>query len=58
MIGCEPKAITFDFCKKYVDGYIQVTEEEIKQAKNIVVILSGANVGVDIIRKVVCGKKN
>lgn len=30
--GIEPGSITFDFCKKYVDNYIQVTEDEIKNA--------------------------
>ncbi len=28
--GIEPGAITFDICKKYVDDFILVTEEEIK----------------------------
>ncbi len=30
--GIEPGSITFDFCKKYVDEYMQVTEDEIKDA--------------------------
>ena len=30
--GIEPAAITFELCKKYVDGYILVTEREIKNA--------------------------
>ena len=83
--GIEPGSITFDFCKKYVDEYIQVSEKEIKNAmifmiekhhkiiegaaavpiaslikkknlhrnKNIVVILSGSGVGIDVIREVV-----
>ena len=83
--GIEPGSITFDFCKKYVDEYIQVSEDEIKNAmvfmiekhhkiiegaaavpiaslikkknlfrnKNIVVVLSGSGVGIDIIREVV-----
>ena len=83
--GIEPGSITFDFCKKYVDEYIQVSEKEIKNAmifmiekhhkiiegaaavpiaslikkknlyrnKNIVVVLSGSGVGIDVIREVV-----
>ena len=83
--GIEPRSITFDFCKKYVDEYIQVSEKEIKNAmifmiekhhkiiegaaavpiaslikkknlyrnKNIVVVLSGSGVGIDVIREVV-----
>ena len=83
--GIEPGSITFDFCKKYVDEYIQVSEKEIKNAmifmiekhhkiiegaaavpiaslikkknlfrnKNIVVVLSGSGVGIDIIKEVV-----
>jgi len=30
--GIEPGSITFEFCKKYVDEYTQVTEDEIKNA--------------------------
>ncbi len=30
--GMEPESITFDLCKKYVDDYMQVTEDEIKGA--------------------------
>lgn len=30
--GIEPGAITFDLCKKYVDDYFLLTEEEIKEA--------------------------
>lgn len=83
--GIEPGSITFDFCKKYVDEYIQVSEKEIKNAmifmiekhhkiiegaaavpiaslikkknlyrnKNIVVVLSGSGVGINVIREVV-----
>ena len=83
--GIEPGSITFDFCKKYVDEYIQVSEKEIKNAmifmiekhhkiiegaaavpiaslikkknlhrnKNIVVVLSGSGIGIDVIREVV-----
>ncbi len=34
--GIEQNAITFDLCKKYVDDYIIVTEEEIKEAIKII----------------------
>ena len=83
--GIEPGSITFDFCKKYVDEYIQVSEDEIKNAmvfmiekhhkiiegaaavpiaslikkknlfrnKNVLVVLSGSGVGIDVIREVV-----
>jgi len=34
--GIEPDAITFDICKKYVDDYILVTENEIKKAIKLV----------------------
>ncbi|MGD9109153.1 MAG: threonine/serine dehydratase [Gammaproteobacteria bacterium] len=79
-------AITFGFCKKYVDDYILVTEDEIKQAmclfmekehmliegavgvvvasmlkrqkfiknKNIVLIICGANISMDTLKKVIC----
>ncbi len=30
--GIEPGAITFDFCRQYVDDYIQVSESEIKRS--------------------------
>lgn len=30
--GIEPDSITFDFCKNYVDEYVQVTEDEIKNS--------------------------
>ena len=30
--GIEPGSITLDFCRKYVDDYVQVTEDEIKNA--------------------------
>lgn len=84
--GIEPDAITFDLCKKYVDDYILVSEQEIKNAmitaikmqhlliegaagvalasllknsekfkgKNVVVVLSGANISVDTLKTVVC----
>lgn len=82
----EPDAITFEICQKYVDDYILVSEEEIKNAiilllrtqhhlvegaagvalasflkvhqqfqnKNVVVILSGANICLDDLKKVIC----
>ncbi len=34
--GIEPGAITFDLCKKYVDDYFLVTEEEIKKAISLI----------------------
>ncbi len=34
--GIEPNSITFDFCKKYVDDYELVTEDEIKNAIRLV----------------------
>jgi threonine dehydratase len=82
--GIEKGAITFDICKKYVDGFILVTEEEIKEGiklliekhnmlvegtaalpavsylksrekfnnKNVVLILSGARIGLDQLKEV------
>lgn len=82
--GIEPGAITFDICKKFVDDYILVSEQEIQdaivtliktqhllvegaagvaltsllknakrfQGKNVVVVLSGANISVDTLKKV------
>jgi len=84
--GIENRAITFDICKNYVDDYILVSEEEIKNAmklilerhslliegaaalsvasfikakdrfenKNVVLIISGARVSLDILREIVC----
>lgn len=84
--GIEPGAITFSICQKYVDDYILVSEEEIKEAiltlinthhllvegasgvalaslfknaaqfrnKNVVVILSGANISLDILKNLLC----
>lgn len=84
--GIEPGAITFALCQKYVDDYILVSEEEIKEAiltlinthhllvegasgvalaslfknaarfhnKNVVVVLSGANISLDILKKLLC----
>ncbi len=82
--GIETNSITFDFCKAYVDDYILVSEQEIKNAiislmkthhliiegaagvalasllknakefqdKNVVVILSGANISVDTLKTI------
>lgn len=82
--GIEPDAMTFDFCKKFVDDYILVSEREIKDAiitliktqhlliegaagvalaallknakqfqdKNVVVVLSGANISLDTLKTV------
>lgn len=83
--GIEPGSITFDLCKKYVDDYILVSEEEINnaiisllktqhllvegaagvalgallknaslfQGKNVVVILSGANISLETLKKII-----
>lgn len=80
--GIAPGAITFDFCKQYVDDYFLVSEDIIKQAivtalqtqklliegasgvalgsliqhakqfqnKNVVVVLSGANISIDTLK--------
>lgn len=80
--GIEPGSITFDICRKFVDDYILVSEEEIKNAiisliktqhlliegaagvalaallkdaqqyhgKNVVVILSGANISLETLK--------
>lgn len=82
--GMEPESITFEICQKYVDDYILVSEDEIKNAiiailksqrlliegaagvalaslfknadkfhnKNVVVILSGANISLENLAKV------
>lgn len=84
--GIEPNSITFDICKQFVDDYILVSEDEIKnaiislikthhlliegapgvavasliknakqfQGKNVVVVLSGGNISLDTLKKVVC----
>lgn len=84
--GIEPNAITFDFCKRFVDKYIIVSEEEIKFAirlilekhhmiiegaagvtvaaflkeknkfkgKKVVLIICGANIGVDQLKSILC----
>jgi threonine dehydratase len=81
--GIEKETITFDICKKYVDDFILVTEEEIKEGiilflekhnmliegtaalpaasylktkekfknKNVVLILSGARIGLDQLKE-------
>jgi threonine dehydratase len=83
--GLKPNAITFELCQKYVDDYILVSEEEIKNAivlllrtqhhlvegaagvalasflkvhqqyqnKNVVIVLSGANISLDTLRMVI-----
>lgn len=85
--GIEPGAITFDICKQFVDDYILVSEQEIKdaintvikthhliiegaagvalaallkqakefQGKNVVVVLSGANISAEALKSVICG---
>lgn len=82
--GLEPGAMTFELCQKWVDDYILVSEQEIKDAiltlmktqhllvegaagvalaallkcapqysgKNVVVILSGANISLDSLKSV------
>lgn len=84
--GIEPDAITFEFCREFVDDYILVSEQEIKDAiitliksqhlliegaagvalasllknskefagKNVVVVLSGANISLDTLKTVLC----
>jgi len=84
--GLEPRSITFDICRKYVDDYILVSEHEIKEAvitliktqhllvegaagvalaallkntksfhkKNVVVVLSGANISLDTLKTMLC----
>ncbi len=84
--GClEPDSITFEICQKYVDDYVLVSEEEIKNAivlllrtqhhlvegaagvalasflkihqqfqnKNVVIILSGANISLDNLKTII-----
>lgn len=84
--GIEKAAITFDICKNYVDDFIIVTEDEIREAiklflekqymliegagalsvasfiqaqekfvdKNVVLIISGAKISLDTLKKVLC----
>ncbi len=35
--GVEPDSITFDFCKKYVDEYVQVSEKEIRDGMALII---------------------
>lgn len=82
--GIEPDSITFDICRQFVDDYILVSEEEIKnavitmikaqhlliegasgvvlaallkeakkfQGKNVALVLSGANISLDILKTI------
>ena len=84
--GIEQGTITLDLCKKYVDDFIMVTEEETKEAiklvlenhymliegaaalsvasfikqkekfnnKSVVLIISGAKIGLDQLKEVLC----
>jgi threonine dehydratase len=84
--GIEQGTITLELCKKYVDDFIMVTEEEIKEAiklvlenhymliegaaaisvasfikqkekfnnKSVVLIISGAKIGLDQLKEVLC----
>lgn len=84
--GIEQGSITLDICKNYVDHFVLITEEEIKEAikiilekhymlvegaaalsvasylklkekyknKNVVLIISGAKIGLDQLKKVLC----
>ncbi|CEG57597.1 threonine/serine dehydratase [Legionella fallonii] len=82
--GIEPGAITFDLCRQYVDEFVLVSEEEIKnaiismikaqhllvegasgvalaaliknakkfQGKNVVSVLSGANISLEVLQSI------
>lgn len=82
--GIEPRAITFDICRQFVDDYVLVSEDEIKNAiismikiqhlliegasgvalaallkcsnkfhgKNVVIVLSGANISLETLKSV------
>lgn len=84
--GIEKGAITFDICKNFIDDFILVTEDEIKEAiklvlekhymliegaaalsvasfikekekfrnKNIVLVISGSKISVDMLKEVLC----
>lgn len=84
--GIEPGAITLDLCRQFVDDYISVSEEEIRNAiistmktqhlliegasgvalaaflkeskkfreKNVVIILSGANISLETLKSILC----
>lgn len=83
--GIEPEAITFEYCQKWVDDFICVSEDQIKNGitsliktqhmltegasgvalaallknhekftgKNVVVVLSGANISLDTLKSIV-----
>lgn len=87
--GLEPGAITFEICQQYVDEFVLVSEDEIKQAivsliktqhlltegaagvalaaflkhaqeyqnKNVVIILSGANISLEALKTVLANAK-
>lgn len=84
--GIEPGSITFEICQQFVDDYILVSEDEIKEAillliktqhllgegasgvslaalmkhakafagQNVVVLLSGANISIETLKKILC----
>jgi len=84
--GIEKGAVTFDICKNFIDDFILVTEEEIKEAiklvlekhymliegaaalsvasftkekgkfrnRNIVLIISGSKISLDMLKEVLC----
>ena len=84
--GIEKGAITFEICKNFIDEFILVTEEEIKEAiklvlekhymliegaaalsvasfikekekfnnKNIVLVISGSKISVDMLKEILC----
>lgn len=86
--GIEPGAMTFEICRQFVDDYVLVSEEEIKnaimcvmktqhlliegasgvavaaflkeakkfQGKNVVVVLSGANISLDVLGAILKSK--
>ncbi|MFX0087176.1 MAG: threonine/serine dehydratase [Candidatus Hodarchaeota archaeon] len=86
--GIEPNAITFDLCQRFIDKFIIVNEEEIKdgirfilakhhmiiegaagvtvasflkeknnfKGKNVVIIICGANIGLDQLKSILCLK--
>ncbi len=84
--GIEAGSITFELCRKLVDEYVTVTEDEIKQSlrlfmeahhmliegaagvaiasylklgerfagKNVVIVICGANIGLETLKEVLC----
>lgn len=86
--GIESGAITLEICRNYVDNFILVSEEEIKNAilfildkhhmliegaaavpvasfmkkidvfsgKQVVLVISGAKISLDVLKKILCGK--